>query len=200
MKCEQCGENIGIGGRRGRTPRFCSSACRQKAYRSRKAGINSTSKSLVEVFPEPMASVTNWVRADGKRPICVDGTPASTTSPTTWSPLHEVLSSTVGDGFGIMLGNGAGIACHVLSNALDGDGVLVDWAVKVLVGIESPLFVEVSQNRRGLHVFVKSDERPGARRIMPGGGRHEFYSKGRFIRTTGEDFHLTRFADMRNRQ
>ena len=188
MKCEQCGENIGIGGRRGRTPRFCSSACRQKAYRSRKSKAITASSPLGEVFPEPMASVTNWVRADGKRPLCVDGQHASTTSPATWSPLHEVLSSSAGDGFGIMLGNGTGIACHVLSNALDSEGVLVDWAAKVLAGIESPLFVEVSHNHRGLHVFVKSDERPGVRRIMPGGGRHEFYSKERFIRTTGEAF------------
>ena len=176
LSCQQCSAYIEI--KHGRRPKFCSGKCRQRAHRERRSQIERL-KSL---------SVGRWVRADGKRPICVDGTPASTTSPSTWSPLHEVLSSTAGDGFGIMLGNGAGIACHVLSNALGDDGVLVDWAGKVLAGIESPLFVEVSQNRRGLHVFVKSDERPGARRIMPGGGRHEFYSKERFIRTTGEAF------------
>ena len=176
LSCQQCSAHIEI--KHGRRPKFCSGKCRQKSYRERRAGV----KRLQAL------SVGRWARASGKRPVMVDGSSASTTSPSTWSPLREVLSSTAGDGFGIMLGNGAGIACHVLSNALDGDGVLVDWAVKVLVGIESPLFVEVSSNRRGLHVFVKSDERPGARRIMPGGGRHEFYSKDRFVRTTGEAF------------
>lgn len=188
MNCLECGAEVGLGGRRGRSPKYCCNACRQKAYRSRKLASDAPVLLTVESFPDAMASVTNWVRADGKRPIRVDGRGASSTSPASWSSLPEVLATDVGDGFGFMLGHGSGVGCHDLDNALDADGRLVPWAEEVLAGIESPVFVEVSQSSRGLHVFVEAAPVPGSKKVMPNGGRHEFYSKDRFIRTTGKVF------------
>ncbi len=79
---------------------------------------------------------------------------------------------------------GGGLACHDLDHALDG-GVLKPWAREVLAGIrERVLFTEVSVSGEGLHVFVEAPEGPGRRRVVGDGG-HEFYSRARFIRVTG---------------
>lgn len=170
MRCERCGDLIEI--RSGRVPRFCSGRCRQAAYRARRRAVDA----LTSVGGD------RWTRADGKRPITVAGRAASSTDPSTWSSFAEVQASTAGDGFGVMLGGGH-LACHDLDHALDG-GVLKPWAREVLDGITEPvLFTEVSMSGEGLHVFVDAPEGPGSKRKVGDGG-HEFYSRGRFIRTT----------------
>lgn len=125
-----------------------------------------------------MTGVGRWTRADKKRPIMSDGSPASSTDPGTWARFSEVRSGP-GDGYGIMLGDG--LACWDLDDCFDGDQ-LADWAREVL-DEAVPLFVERSRSGRGLHVFVESPEGPGFRR-----GGIEFYSRGRFIRVTGDRF------------
>ena len=121
--------------------------------------------------------------------MTVTGRAASSTDPSTWSTFAEVQASTAGDGFGVMLGGGH-LACHDLDHALDG-GVLKPWAREVLDGITEPvLFTEVSMSGEGLHVFVDAPEGPGWKRPVGDGG-HEFYSRGRFIRTTLRKFNMT---------
>lgn len=114
-----------------------------------------------------------WVRADGKRPIQVDGSPASSTDSDTWARFCDVQSG-AGDGFGVMLGGGLG--CVDLDHCLEG-GSLASWARDVLAGIEAPLYVERSVSGTGLHVFVECPEGPGSRREGV-----ERYSRARFIR------------------
>lgn len=186
MKCLVCDSPTGIGGCRGRSPKYCSNSCKQRAYRERlKNDAHHSTSSNGAPYPLAMTSAPNWVRADGKRPIQVDGRAASSTMPSTWSSFSEVLASNAGDGYGFMLGSGSNVGCHDLDNAFNDAGRLEPWAVDVLAAIESPIFVEVSQSGRGLHVFVHAVEVRGFRRSMPNGGGHEFYSRGRFIRTTG---------------
>lgn len=86
---------------------------------------------------------------------------------------------------------GGGLAVHDLDDCFTEDGRLAGWARDVLAGVESPLFVERSQSGRGLHVFVEAPEGRGSRPVMPGGGRHEFYSWGRFVKVTFDEFQLT---------
>lgn len=157
--------------RSGRVPRFCSGACRQRAYRARRRRMDR--------FDELARG--RWVRAMGKRPVRVDGSPASSTDSSTWASVAEVAGSRVGDGSGVMLGGG--LAAYDLDGCYVG-GELAPWARKVLGGISEPvLFAERSASGRGLHVFVESGEAPGRRVKVPGGG-YEFYSFGRFIRCT----------------
>ena len=165
--CERCGERLGIPAR-GRSPRFCSPRCRAAAYRARKPRL-----------PARMTGERRWVRADGKRPVMADGRPASSTDESTWSTYADVLSG-AGDGFGVMLGDG--LACWDLDGCFDGEQ-LTPWAATVLDEVEAPLFVEKSVSGRGLHVFVEAPEGPGRSR-----GGVEFYSRGRFIRVTGDKF------------
>src|SRR5699024_9984080 len=117
MTCEQCSGRIPLPRRA--DARYCSAACRQRAYRARR------------------------VRADGKRPIMPDGRPASSTRACTWSSFSEVQAG-AGDGYGVMLGGG--LACWDLDVCFDG-GVLAGWAREALEGV-APLFVERSMSGR----------------------------------------------------
>jgi primase-polymerase (primpol)-like protein len=123
-----------------------------------------------------MASRRSWVRAAGKRPVRVDGRPASSTRPDTWAGFADVLASTAGDGFGIMLGGGLG--CYDFDHVSDAE------ARALVASIPEPVvFAERSVSGRGVHVFVLADEGPGTRR-----GNVERYTRGRFVRVTGVGF------------
>lgn len=166
MECSVCGREFAWSGR-GRRPVTCGQRCRKRRSRAVRvpAGL----------------SEGRWTRADGKRPVTVTGRSASSTDPSTWSTFAEVQASSAGDGFGVMLGNG--LACYDLDHALAG-GQLKPWARDILDGItEQVLFTEVSVSGEGLHVFVEAPEGRGSRRAAGDGGV-EFYSRGRFIRTT----------------
>lgn len=161
-----CGVEIGLGGARGRAPKFCSSPCRQRAYRAR-------SRSVI---PDSVKRLDRWVRADGKRPVMVDGSPASSTSPETWAPFAAVQSG-AGDGFGVMLGDGLG--CYDLDHVSDDEARVFIATVR-----ETVLFVERSVSGQGVHVFVEAPPAPGSRRVIDG-VHVERYSRDRFIRVTG---------------
>lgn len=166
--CESCGRGFVRRGARGRVPRFCGQTCRKRASRVVKAPF--------------VAGDRVWVRADGKRPIMVDGSPASSTDSGTWDSF-EAVQSGAGDGFGVMLGSGLG--CYDFDDCFE-DGVLKGAIADFIAAIPEPvIFVERSVSGRGLHVFVEAGERRGFRR-----GGVEFYSRARFIRTTLNEFAL----------
>ena len=173
LTCKQCGGHFESTGARGRTPRFCSAACKQKSYRERRAGM----KRLQAL------SVGRWVRAVGKRPVMVDGSAASSTNPATWVSFAEAQSG-AGDGFGVVL-DGSGLGCFDFDDCFDG-GVLKPAVRDFIAGIAYPIvYVERSVSGNGLHVFVEAEKQRGFRRDGV-----EFYSWGRFIRMTLDSFKL----------
>lgn len=172
LSCQHCDTTFESSGSRGRTPKYCSARCRKAAQRARKAPQSPA-------FPSEMVSAGRWVRADKKRPIRVDGSPASTTNPRTWSTFDEVQTG-AGDGVGFMLGGG--FACLDLDHCVDDRGQLSPLAESI-VAKNPGAFIEVSMSGRGLHVFGYLPPRRG--RKMPG---VEVYSDLRFIRTTGKTF------------
>ena len=172
LSCQQCSAHIEI--KHGRRPKFCSGKCRQRAHRERRSQIERL-KSL---------SVGRWVRADGKRPVMVDGSAASSTNPATWASFAEVQKSNAGDGFGVVL-DGSGLGCFDFDNCFD-DGALKPAVREFIAGIAYPIvYVERSVSGNGLHVFVEAEKRRGFRRDGV-----EFYTWGRFIRTTLSTFIL----------
>lgn len=76
---------------------------------------------------------------------------------------------------------GDGLACWDLDGVLNADGQLHPDAAEVLrkVGTRA-LWVERSMSGTGLHVFVNGPERPAQV-----GKRVSYYSRERFIATTG---------------
>ena len=108
----------------------------------------------------------------------VDGRPASSTDPGTWTTFAAVQRG-AGDGFGIMLGDG--LACYDLDHCLV-DGKLANLtprATDVLRRVK-PHYAEVSMSGDGLHLFVEAPEQPGTKQAGV-----EFYSRARFIAVTG---------------
>lgn len=173
--CHQCECAFWAENRRGATPKYCSSACKQKAYRQRGRPRRRPSRSRL---PEVLTRRRTWVRAEGKRPVQVNGQAASSTQPSTWSSYEAVKDSTVGDGYGIMLGGGVG--CYDLDHVTD------DEIREFLATVEEPIiYMERSVSGEGAHVFIKAAGSPGWRR-----GNVERYTRERFIRMTGNELKL----------
>ena len=176
MTCTFCTARIPLPRRR--DARYCSSACRQAAYRARRDPI-----------PAQMRERARWVRHDArKRPLTATGRPASVTDSSTWCTYAEARASTAGTGVGIVLGDGLG--CIDLDDAIRPDGTVKPWAQEVLdeYGPDS-ILTEVSMSRRGLHLFLHMDEAPG-RRIREGDVKIEVYSRARFIAVTGQAYNM----------
>lgn len=128
-----------------------------------------------------LRSLDRWAARDGKRPVQVDGRPASSTKSGTWCRYSDVA----GRPNGIMLGDGLG--CWDLDGVIDERGRLHPEARFVLDRVgSSALWVERSMSGRGLHVFVSAPEAPAVV-----GDRVSFYSWGRFIAVTGDRWLLS---------
>lgn len=176
MNCEECGDKIGLGGKRGRRPRFCSNACKQRAYRRRKATAR---------IPERLTLLDRWARADGKRPIQPNGQPASTTNPNTWTNYQAVTQSVAGNGYGFMLGDG--VVCIDIDHAFTADGNLTPTA-QAVVATAPGSWIERSVSGTGLHIFGAGFERKGRKVMASDGTGVEVYARERFIRMTGETY------------
>ena len=169
IECGSCGREFERRGSRGRVPRFCGQRCRKRASRTVKAPFANDKRV--------------WVRADGKRPVMVDGSSASSTNHATWASFAEVQSG-AGDGFGVVL-DGSGLGCYDFDDCFV-DGVLKPAVRDFIAGIAYPIvYAERSVSGNGLHVFVEAEKQRGFRRDGV-----EFYSWGRFIRMTLDSFKL----------
>lgn len=176
MNCNECETELGLGGKRGPRPSYCSPACKQRAYRRRKRENR---------IPERLTALNRWSRADEKRPIQPNGKPASTTDSTTWTTYEAVTSAGAsGNGLGFMLGDG--IVCIDLDNALI-NGVPTPTASRVLDACPGA-WVEKSMSGLGLHIFGAGFERAGQRMRADDGTGVECYARARFIRVTGQTF------------
>lgn len=133
-------------------------------------------------MPEALTSRARWTRRDGKRPVTIFGTPASSTRSLTWTTFEKVSGSSEGDGYGIMLGDGLG--CTDLDDAIRDDGTLTPVAAQIVAEHRAEaLLIEVSMSGRGLHIFRPMEEAPGSMRVIDG-QKVETYSQGRFIAVT----------------
>lgn len=134
-------------------------------------------------MPVELTDRPRWIRRTGRKvPIAVDGGPASSTDPVTWSAYREAKASSAGVGLGFVL-NGDGIACVDLDHCLDGD-VVADWAQRIL-DLAPDCWVERSVSGDGLHVWGRGQLEHG-RRIRFEGGSVELYADGRYIAVTGD--------------
>lgn len=141
--------------------------------------------------PAEMLMQTRWVRwrpieRNGrvtKLPVQVDGLPASSTDPSTWTDWEPASESKAGAGLGFVLGGG--FACIDLDHCYDRRNHLADWA-KRLLAITPRTFVEISPSGDGLHIWGHCEPRTGIK--LRDGMNVEAYSQGRYITVTGRPY------------
>lgn len=182
-KCP-CGEELAIGIRQGRPRRYCSAACRKRAWRQRRA------------VPRKMRVTPRWVRWTleprgdkmTKVPRQLNGRHASSTNSRTWASFGAARASSVGEGLGWVLG--AGIGCIDLDDCIV-DGKVLPWAAEIIRKYQRrALLIERSWSGAGVHIFLRM--KPGAGRRIRDGRNIEVYppDSGRYIAVTGRRFDL----------
>lgn len=181
--------------RRGPAGVYCSSACRQKAYRARRKAMRNAvvteaeqlTRDAADPIPAALRDQPRWLRwvvttAGKKLPLRADvSRAASSTDPRTWTDYDTARDSSVGSGVGFALGGGIG--CIDLDDALDEHGEVISAVALAVLDANPGAWVERSMSGRGLHVFGYLPEGPG--RTTKG---LEVYSVGRYIAVTGEVF------------
>ena len=156
--------------------RFCSGRCRVAAHRAKPR----------QVLPDELVAEARWIRySRTKVPLTVDGWPASSTKPATWSSHAEVMGSSTGVGPGFVL-NGDGIVCIDLDHCL-ADGVLEPWAARILAATPKT-YIEVSPSGDGLHIWGRASGFSGGRRVGFDGGMVEVYATERYLTVTERPF------------
>lgn len=131
-----------------------------------------------------------------KLPFTVDGTPASSTDPATWSPLPACQAACRrrrGSGVGLVL-NGDGLAGVDLDGCRHpASGELAKWAQKIVRQLAS--YTEVSPSGTGVKVYLRADPLPvlraNKRTIGKGADGDkmpavELYTSGRYFALTGQ--------------
>jgi primase-polymerase (primpol)-like protein len=178
-----CGRQLDDTVRRGRPRRFFDAACRKRYQRAHTVGI----------VPVDMGMADRWLRwrlvhrGDGtsKLPVTIDGHPASSTDPSTWTSLPVAEESKVGDGIGFALGSG--FACIDLDHCYDSRNHLEPWAKMILAPVAGSTYIETSPSGDGLHIWGLAGERTGVK--VRGLMNVEAYSRSRFMTWTGKAFH-----------
>jgi primase-polymerase (primpol)-like protein len=176
--CAWCGGRIGPT-KRPQT-KTCSTRCRVALHRStRPSGV-----------PVELRSRPRWVRHTAKKmPIQLDGRPASSTDPATWTTYNRIRSF-VTKGFVL---DGDGVVCIDLDHCLDGDR-MATWAAELLA-LAPDTYIEVSASGTGLHVFGYAQVGQG--RKIRDHRNIEVYGTGRYIAVTGHRFGTSsRLADL----
>ena len=160
--------------------RFCSGACRQKAYRrrSRPLPVELTSRERWVCW-EPRVRNGKWTKV----PLTVDGNEARVNAPSTWTTFSRARAAATDGRVGIVLGDGLG--CIDLDDCIS-DGKVAPWAQDVIDQNRDEAFlVERSVSGAGVHIFLPMAEAPG-RMIRDGEVSVEVYSQGRYIAVTGD--------------
>jgi len=188
--CEVCETGIARS-KTGRPRRFCSNACRQKAYRREsKTRAELYAEANRHIIPEELRIRNRWVRHIGKRPLAIGGWFCSVNDERAFSTYAAVKESTRGDGYGFVL-NGDGVVC------IDLDDCVVDGqpnrAAQNLIDTLPETYVEFSPSGNGLHIWGFGKMEKG-RRFSDDGLKIEVYPSARFITVTARPYVRARLA------
>ena len=185
--CDVCGRRLLAKSGRGSDLRYCSSACRQKAYRLRKALPVELTGADRWLNWKPVRRGERWT----KMPVRLDGRSASSMDPGSWTSFEKAKG--FGDRLGFALGGGFGCIDfdHVIADGVL-DPVVAGWLREC-----PPTFIEVSPSGDGLHVWGLLPEERGRVRVVDG-VQVEAYSYGRFMTVTRRPFRgsVPRLADL----
>ncbi|MFJ5785335.1 bifunctional DNA primase/polymerase [Streptomyces hydrogenans] len=177
-ECERCAGPLPLMARA--DARFCSSACRQSAYRARRAFAEQrVVDERAARVPAELTSRARWVRYSGRKvPLRVDGRFAAVNDPSTWSDYASAAAATAGDGVGFVLTAHDRIVVVDLDHAVE-MGRVLPWAQQILDSLP-PTYMERGKSGTGLHLWFRG-EVPAGRRIRKNDLAVEVYSDRRFI-------------------
>jgi primase-polymerase (primpol)-like protein len=160
--------------------RFCSSACRQAAYRERRrAERERVEGERAARVPAELTERPRWVRYSSRKvPLRVDGRFASVDDPSSWSDFPAAVKAKAGEGIGFVLTAGDGIVVVDLDHAVQGGRVL-PWAQAIVDQLPAT-YMERGRSGTGLHLWFRGAV-PHGRRIRRGELAVEFYSDRRYM-------------------
>ncbi|MFM9589900.1 bifunctional DNA primase/polymerase [Streptomyces scabiei] len=177
-RCERCAGPLPLRARA--DARFCSSLCRQAAYRERRR----TERDRVAVeqaarIPVELSARPRWVRYSSRKvPLRVDGRFAAVDDPSTWSDFPAVVRATAGEGVGFVLTAGDGFVVVDLDHAVEGGRVL-PWAQAIVDRLPAT-YMERGRSGKGLHLWFRGSV-PHGRRVRRGELAVEVYSDRRYM-------------------
>lgn len=194
-RCDHCAGPLPLMARP--DARYCSSPCRQAAYRARyRARQQRIAAEQAARVPAELRDRARWVRHVAKRPMRTDGRWASVTDPSTWSDYGTAARSPIGDGVGFVLTAGDRIVVIDLDHAVE-HGRLLPWAQRIVNALPAT-YTERGRSGSGLHLWFRG-EVPAGRRIRRQGVAVEVYSDRRYMivgaRAAGTPLELAELPD-----
>lgn len=178
--------------------RFCSSPCRQAAYRERRRiERERVAAEQAARVPAELTGRPRWVRYSSRKvPLRTDGRFASVQDPSSWSDFAAVVKASAGEGVGFVLTASDRIVVVDLDHAVEGGRVL-PWA-QLIVDALPATYMERGRSGGGLHLWFRG-EVPAGRRIRRGEKAVEFYSDRRYMivgdRVPGTPLELAELPD-----
>lgn len=196
LECDRCAGPMPIAARL--DARFCSSACRQSAYRARVAAERTrVAAEQASRVPAELTSRPRWVRYSARKvPLRVDGRFAAVNDPSSWSDFTAASAATAGEGVGFVLTAHDRIVVVDLDHAVE-DGRVLPWAQRIVDALP-PTYMERGRSGTGLHLWFRGKV-PAGRRIRTGELAVEVYSDRRYIivgdRVSGTPLELAELPD-----
>lgn len=196
IECERCAGPMPLRARA--DARFCSSPCRQAAYRERcRAERERVVSEQAARIPVELTERPRWVRYSSRKvPLRTDGRFASVDDPSSWSDFSAVVKAKAGEGVGFVLTAGDGIVVIDLDHAVEGGRVL-PWA-QTIIGQLPATYMERGRSGTGLHLWFRGAV-PHGRRIRRGELAVEVYSDRRYMivgdRVSGTPLELAELPD-----
>lgn len=177
-ECERCASPLPLTARA--DARYCSSPCRQAAYRARVAAERERVASEQSArIPGELVSRPRWVRYSSRKvPLRVDGRFAAVDDPSSWSDFGTAVRASAGEGVGFVLTAGDGIVVVDLDHAV-ADGRVLPWAQRIVDQLP-PTYMERGRSGSGLHLWFRGAV-PAGRRVRRGELAVEVYSDRRYI-------------------
>ena len=142
--------------------------------------------TITKNIPHELKALDRWVcvRSDSKRPFsALDGSPASSTDPTTWASFSDALCALRAgrcDYLGYVFADGDGVVGIDLDHCFDDMGMLSDEVIATIDACAS--YYELSRSGEGIHIIGYGD--------IPFSGANnrkgwEIYKSGRYFILTG---------------
>ncbi|OKH91492.1 bifunctional DNA primase/polymerase [Streptomyces uncialis] len=178
LTCSRCSGPLPVVARA--DAQYCSGACRQAAYRARRAETRSRVQAEQAArVPSELRNRARWVRYSARKvPLRTDGRFASVDDPSSWSTYAAAVKASAGEGVGFVLTASDRIVVVDLDHAVE-RGRVLPWAQRIVDALP-PTYMERGRSGGGLHLWFRGSV-PSGRRWRRGEVAVEVYSDRRYM-------------------